>query len=807
MNYLQTMGLAICLVLVISGCGHKPESAEDYLRSGITLYNEQDLDRARVQLRNALRQDSEMSEAYFYLGMIAKQRSDHAGLGYFMNRVITLAPEHVVAHQELAEVSILTGDINRARQSKDRLLELAPEQEKTQQLALALLIVDQHWTEAADKVQSVLEQFPDSADLWGLAGVVHRNLGDTSASLIAFDRAIALSTAQMDTQYRLLRYEVNQQTGDVDAMIGDLKSLVTSTDDPAAYVLQLVQVVAQEQGEDLAQTLLQGYIERFPQSSVLQIAHIEKLRFMNPPAAGQALQNYINNAENPINLLFYRVSVGLENAHYEIVKEDLQAIIEASTAYLEAPGSQASDSTQEALKQARTLLAEVLLRDGDLTGSKELVDAVLAQEMDHQQALIMRARLAFAEGDNRLAVESLNRVLSQNLHAIDALELLASYYAQQGNTRLAEEIYDRLLEQKPRHKQALIFKISRALDRGFLNSADALLDQALVDRAHDLQLLSLKVQVAALREQWAQAEATLQLLRDSGLDSAQSFYLEGFIRRRQQQFSAAVTLFGQAVQAEGIYDGALSLMRESAQAAESSESFNEFLRAQLQRQSQDARARLYLAQELMPSDTEGAEELLRQGVVLNADWIEGHIALTELYQAQGATDSAVSQARQAFQETGDARLGNRLASLYMLQQQYPEAEAVYQQILEHSPDVPLVRNNYAALLSNQLYSQTNARKAVALSEMFAQSDNPVFLDTYGFALYRAGRHPEAIRALQRALQERDVPIIRYHLALALHADGRGVQALRTLERAKEQVIEDDSLNNQITELYNEINEG
>lgn len=791
-NYLQTMGVAFAFMLLISACGNKPESADDYLRSGVTYYEQQDLDRARVQLRNALRQDADLAEAYYYLGKIAKQRSDHAGVGYFMSRVVGLAPEHVSAHQELAEVSILSGDLPRARQSRDRLLELAPEQEKTQQIILALLVADRNWDDAATHAQGALQDYPESPELWGLSGLVHKHLGDTAAALAAFDRAIGLSAEQMDAQYRLLRYEVNQQAGDIDGMIMDLKSLVTSTDDPARYVLHLVEVVAQEQGEDRAQALLQSYIERFPQAALLQIAHIEQLRATDPSAAGQALQEYIANADNPVNLLFYRVSVGLEHAHYELVKADLGAII------------QASDGNQYARQQAKTLLAEVLLAEGDLAASKELVDAVLAQEVNHHRALIVRARLAFAEGENRLAVEHLNRVLSQNLHAGDALELLGSYYAQQGNARLAEEIYDRLLEQQPRHKQALIFKISRALDRGFLNSADALLERALVGRVHDLQLLSLKVQVAALRGQWQQAESALQVVRDSGLDAAQSFYLEGFIRRRQQKFAEAVTLFAQAIEAQGVYDGALSLMRESAQAAGDSEGFGEFLQKQLQRQPQDARARLYLAQQRAQKDARGAAQLLSEGLALDPGWADGHIALTELHQAEGNTDSAIDHAQSAYRDIEDPRLGNTLASLLVLKQKYAEAEAVYQNILERSPDLPIVRNNYAALLSNQLYSQANARKAVALSEIFAQSNNPVFLDTYGFALHRAGRHPEAIRVLQRALQERDIPAIRYHFALALKADGRSAQALSVLERAKAQQVDDSVLNEQISQLYNTL---
>lgn len=65
----------------------------------------------------------------------------------------------------------------------------------------------------------------------------------------------------------------------------------------------------------------------------------------------------------------------------------------------------------------------------------------------------------------------------------------------------------------------------------------------------------------------------------------------------------------------------------------------------------------------------------------------------------------------------------------------------------------------------------------------AEPDNPAFLDTYGWALFRVGRHREALRELLRAFAaDPDIVCIHYHLG-AVH------QALGNLQAARAHLLQ------------------
>jgi tetratricopeptide (TPR) repeat protein len=60
-------------------------------------------------------------------------------------------------------------------------------------------------------------------------------------------------------------------------------------------------------------------------------------------------------------------------------------------------------------------------------------------------------------------------------------------------------------------------------------------------------------------------------------------------------------------------------------------------------------------------------------------------------------------------------------------------------------------------------------------------DNPDALDTYGWALYRAGRAAEAVRPLEQALaRDPRIYCIHYHLGMAYLEIGRHAEARRHL---------------------------
>jgi Flp pilus assembly protein TadD len=75
---------------------------------------------------------------------------------------------------------------------------------------------------------------------------------------------------------------------------------------------------------------------------------------------------------------------------------------------------------------------------------------------------------------------------------------------------------------------------------------------------------------------------------------------------------------------------------------------------------------------------------------------------------------------------------------------------------------------------------------MALVEQFKVSNQPAFLDTYGWLSYRLAKFDNAVPALEKAVElAPEFSVFRYHLGMAYHAVNRDAAALRELT----QVIE------------------
>jgi tetratricopeptide (TPR) repeat protein len=130
----------------------------------------------------------------------------------------------------------------------------------------------------------------------------------------------------------------------------------------------------------------------------------------------------------------------------------------------------------------------------------------------------------------------------------------------------------------------------------------------------------------------------------------------------------------------------------------------------------------------------------------------------------------------------DPRIALIFASRLEAEGQRERAVAVYRDIVRSHPNVPVARNNLAALLagSGQLReAEIHAARAVELAP-----ENAQILETHGNVLYQLGRHREALDRLQRAAALAPANgLIAYRTALTLSAMGQAAPASEMAERA------------------------
>ncbi len=112
----------------------------------------------------------------------------------------------------------------------------------------------------------------------------------------------------------------------------------------------------------------------------------------------------------------------------------------------------------------------------------------------------------------------------------------------------------------------------------------------------------------------------------------------------------------------------------------------------------------------------------------------------------------------------------------------PEAVAMLRESLPLLPDDVDTLNNLAWILADASLDPQAALEFAGQARALAP-DDPVVLDTFGWAAIRAGRPDDAIEPLRRALEATRDAEVRAHLGLALLAGGRSEEGLAELKAA------------------------
>jgi predicted Zn-dependent protease len=165
--------------------------------------------------------------------------------------------------------------------------------------------------------------------------------------------------------------------------------------------------------------------------------------------------------------------------------------------------------------------------------------------------------------------------------------------------------------------------------------------------------------------------------------------------------------------------------------------------------------------------------------------VAAYRGLASAQLARGKPDEAIKALRSGLAATkGSPVLALQLGVVLEGQGQFDAAAQVYESALDRDPYEDSAANNLAMLLANHRTDKASLERALDLVKRFENSVNPAYLDTRGWVLYRSGKYPEAIEALQQAVQrapgQRE---FRYHLGLAQLKAGQTQEARSNLAAA------------------------
>jgi tetratricopeptide (TPR) repeat protein len=184
--------------------------------------------------------------------------------------------------------------------------------------------------------------------------------------------------------------------------------------------------------------------------------------------------------------------------------------------------------------------------------------------------------------------------------------------------------------------------------------------------------------------------------------------------------------------------------------------------------------------------TEKAIEILRRGLEKVSDRFPLYYFLAITLHRQGNYLQAVEPLERA-QEIHPQDTGVRLllAEVYEYTGRTDKALEILEDLVENDPENATAANNLGYLLTN-LEVRLEEAKELILRALEAEPDNPAFLDSFGWVLFKLKHHQEAQSQIEKALSGRaEDPIILEHMGDILQARGKQNEAWEYWRKALE----------------------
>jgi tetratricopeptide (TPR) repeat protein len=766
--------LLVCtLALVMAGCGSPEDRKAEYMDSGREWFEQENYEKARVALKNVLQIDPEDVDARLLLARTFERLNEPDKAVAQYQGALEIAPGHLEGMERLAQLLLSGGGLERA-------MELAAE---------------------------LLETDPDHVGGLAIRGAVHNRRGEVEAAIADAERAheldprdgraVALLAAVRTDQGReaeareILRKGVEANPDDValravlanlylrndqsDAAVQMLEEVARLQPENAAHRVRIAQLYAQLGQTAEAKDALRQGIADLPEEVDLKVTLASYIRGTEGEgAAERQLQQFIAAEPRVHKLRFALARLYLAQERTEDAKDVYGDVIKLA-------GTDPDGLT------ARTRMARLLAAEGDIEGSRTMLEEVLAESPRDIEARTVRASLHLAEGDARSAIVDYREALRSEPESVTLLRRLAQAHLSNDERGLAIENLSRALELQPdnvelRLQVAQLFAQDDRPDR-----ATEVIRRGVELMPNDTRLLEARFRTQVANEDWEGALETARRVEALDPAGATGPYLVGMaLLGGEEDLDATIAKLREAVaRAPQALEPLSALVRAYLAAERRSEAVT-VLEEVVAANARNAAAHSMLGQlyllERRPAE---AEASFRRAMELAPESLNNVELLAMTRLGQGDREGALQAYEDAVEASnGAAAIRFVLAKRYEALGRHEDAIAQYQAIHDADPESISAANNLAMMLATYRDDAQSLERAWELTRRFADTDRPGFLDTIGWVLFRQGRVDEALPLVERAAEALpEEPVVQYHAGMVNRAAGNYGRARELLEKA------------------------
>jgi tetratricopeptide (TPR) repeat protein len=772
---LKRMGFSCALLVVtllVAGCGGAESRKAKHLEKGQTFLAAGNLEKARVEFRNALQIQPTDSEARYENGVVAEKLGNFREAAQFYQGALDTNADNVRARASLGRLYLLSGAAEQALGVVKPGFDKHPDDVGLLTVRAAGRIQTKDVSGGLADAERAVQLAPTNEEAVAVLAGIYKSQNQSDKAQALLEEAIKRTPSTVDLRLALAQlYDSNGRQAQVEALLLDLVHLQPNE---KAHRLRLAQYYTRLEHNDEAEQVLRQGVKELPSDRDLKLGLVE---FLTARRGREAAEKELNAliAADPANydlkfVLGQFYDQGKETKKEEAVYQDV-----VKAAGTDGPGL-----------VARNRLAALHIQQNDVAGAEKLIAEVLQKAPRDDDALILRGNLALAKKDPKSAIADLRSVLRDQPNSVGVMRSLARAHLANGEPALAEETMRRALEENAKDPSVRIDLAELLTTLGKPEQAKPIIDELVKQQPNNFAALETQFKVDAANKDLVAAKVAAGEMVALQPKQPLGYFYQGMIAESEKRLDDAVRFYSKALElAPEAQEPLQGLTRALVGLNRTPEALKRLDGVVSAYPASPIAANLKGELLLDLQQPVDAEVAFKAAIDRNSKLplLYRNLSLAE-YRAKDA-DGAIATLRAGIGKVDAPEvLEGELAGLYERLGKYDDAIQVYEAALRRAPQSDVAANNLAMLLVTYKGDQASLDRAKTLSTRFANSTNAAFLDTYGWVLYKRGESAAAVIALQSsAAKTPNSPVLLYHLGMAQAKAGQAAAARDSLTRS------------------------
>lgn len=762
--------LLAVLMLSLVGCSTPEEKAKAYVEKGNELLQEGSLEKAKIEFKNALQLKKTSVDAVYGLALIAEKEANWQQAYALLSEVVLKAPKNLQAQVKYGSLLLAANELDRATEVSKKLTELNKDDPDvlTFQAALALRKGDP--TTAVTYANQALAKKPNAIDAYIILASERLVAKDYDKTLAFLDQGLTKDPKHIPLQ--LMKLKVYEMTAQLDKVEAIYKNIIKDTPDSVGFRKALAEFYFKQGRKDEAEAEFRKLVELQPKDLNLKLDLTRYLSQIKGIDAGRKqLEAFVKAEPDNYDLKFALFSM------YETIKDSKaseQLLLQIIDEQRNEPNG----------LKAKGFLATRYLSAGKKDEAIKMIDEIIEKDARNEQALTLKAGLEIDSHDYDNAVAHLRTVLRDNPNSTRTLVLLAKVHDITGDNALAEEHYLKAFEASKHAPEYGLEYANYLVKRKQDDRALKVLNDVVKQTPNYLQALKLMAKIKLTSGDYAGAQEVADRIKTNNAPEGER--LEGVILEGQKNYTESIASFKRAYESTPNNSQSIADLARAYIVAGKIEDAKTFLKEKIVSNPDNPDVVVMLSQLYSRGgEVNKAVDLYKSFIASHPQSPVGYRELAVMYLQSKQIDQAQTVISQGLTKLpNESGLKLVQAGIYEAMLKYDDAIKAYEELFKTRPDNTLVANNLASILSDHKTDKASFDRAFLVAQGLNKSNVAYFVDTYGWAAYKAGKFPEAVTALRDAVSKSpDAAILSYHLGMAELANGQKSKAKESLEKA------------------------